>query len=101
MEVYDITIIEQQHIKTNKVHMHLAKTRISLGIHPVLSESSLCAQWVVKDPKFLHADSEDSDQTEWLPRLIQVFSGRTGHFVGFVMLQLNYNTAEFLWRHQQ
>ena len=27
------------------------------------SESSLCTQWVVKDPKFLHADSEDSDQT--------------------------------------
>ena len=36
-----------------------AKTQISLGIRPVWSESSLCAQWVAKDPSFLHADSED------------------------------------------
>ena len=42
-------------------------------------QSSLCAQWVAKDPSFLYADSEDSDQT-----------GRTGHFVGFVMSQLIY-----------
>ena len=35
---------------------------------------------------FLHADSEDSDQTVQIPRLICVFNGRTGHFVGFVML---------------
>ena len=28
------------------------------------SESSLCAEWVAKDPSFLHADSEDSDQTD-------------------------------------
>ena len=42
-----------------------AKTQISLGI---FSESSLCAQWVAKDPSFLHADSEDYDQTDWLGR---------------------------------
>ena len=36
-----------------------AKTQISLGIRPVWSESSLFAQWVAKDPSFLHADSED------------------------------------------
>ena len=40
-------------------------------------ESSLCAQWVVKNPSFLHADSEDSDQTGRMPRLIWVFAGRT------------------------
>ena len=40
-----------------------AKTQISLGIRPVWSESLLCAQWVAKGPRFLHADSEDSDQT--------------------------------------
>ena len=40
-----------------------AKTQISLDIHPVWSESWLWAQWVAKDPGFLHADSEDSDQT--------------------------------------
>ena len=49
-----------------------AKTPISLGIRPVWSESSLCAQWVAKEPSFLHADSEDSDQTGRMPRLIWV-----------------------------
>ena len=43
--------------------VRLAKTQISLGIQPVWSESSLCAQWVAKDPRFLHADSED--WSEW------------------------------------
>ena len=40
-------------------------------------ESSLCAQLVAKDPSFLRADSEDSDQTGRMPRLIWVFAGRT------------------------
>ena len=70
--------------KPTKWHVHPAKTRISLGIRPVWSESSLCAQWVAKDPIFLHADSVDSDQTGRMPRLIWVFAGRTCHFVGFV-----------------
>ena len=47
-----------------------AKTQISLGICPVGSESSLCGQWVAKDPRFLHANSEDCDQTGQMPRLI-------------------------------
>ena len=67
-----------------------AKTQISLGIRPVWSESSLCAQWVVKDPSFLHAGSEDSFQTGRMPRLIWVFAGRTCHFVGFVVMRLNF-----------
>ena len=59
--------------------VHPAKTQISLGIRSVWSESSLCAQWVAKGPSFLHADSEDSDQT-----------GRMhSHFVGFVMSRFN------------
>ena len=37
-----------------------AKTQISLGIRPVWSESSLCAQWIAKDPSFHHADSEET-----------------------------------------
>ena len=52
---------EPPHDKTNKMTVPLAKTQISLGIRPVWSESSLCAQWVAKDPSFLHADSKDSD----------------------------------------
>ena len=63
--------------KPTKWHVRPAKTQISLGIRPVWSESSLCAQWVAKDPSFLHADSEDTDQTGRMPRLIWVFAGRT------------------------
>ena len=71
------TIFEPPQDKTNKVEVRPAKTQISLGIRPVWSESSLCAQWVAKDLSFLHADSEDSDQTGRMPRLIWVFAGRT------------------------
>ena len=46
-------------------------------------DSSLCAQWVDKDPSFLHADSEDSDQTGRMPRLIWVFAGRTATLLVF------------------
>ena len=57
--------------------MRPAKTQISLGIRPVWSESSLCAPWVAKELSFLHANSEDSDQTGRMPRMIWVFAGRT------------------------
>ena len=39
---------------------------------------------------FLHSDSEDSDQTGRMPRLICVFTGHTDHFVGFVMWWLKW-----------
>ena len=68
---------EPKHDKTNKMSVRQAKTQISLGIRPVWSKSSMCAQSKTKDPKFLHADSEDSDQTGRMPRLIWVFAGRT------------------------
>ena len=58
-----------------------AKTQISLDIRLAWSESSLGAQWVAKDPSFPHADSEDSDQTGRMPRLIWVFAGRTLSFL--------------------
>ena len=57
-----ITSNELPRDKTSKVSVHPAKTQISLGIGPAWSESWLCAQWVAKDPCFLHPDSEDSDQ---------------------------------------
>ena len=69
--------------KTNNVAVCPAKTQISLGIHPVWSESSLCTQWVAKGPSFLHADSKDSDQTGRTPRLICLRWAHT-HFLGFV-----------------
>ena len=74
--------------KTNNMTVRPANIQISLGIRPVWSESWLCAQWVAKNPRFLHADSEDSDQTGRMPRLIWVFAGRTCHFVGSVMRRL-------------
>ena len=75
------------HLMTNPTKWPLrpAKTQISVGVRPVWSESSQCAQWVAKDPMFLHADSEDFDQTGRMPRLICVFTGRNGHFAGCVM----------------
>ena len=69
-------ILLAQHDKTNKMSVRPAKTRISLGVCPVWSESLQCAQWVAKDPRFPHADGEDSDQTGWMPRLI--YSDQTG-----------------------
>ena len=74
---------EPPHDKSIKLCVCPVKTQISLGIHPVWSESSQCAQWVAEDPMFLHAHSEDSDQTAQMPRLIWVFAERTGHFFFF------------------
>ena len=75
-----LEISEPQHDKTNKVTVRPAKTQISLGIRPVISESSLCAQWVAKDPSSLHADSDAQADL----RLRWAHS----HFVGFVVSQL-------------
>ena len=57
------------------------------GIRLVWSESSLCAQWVAKDPSFLHADSEDSDQTADAQADLSLHWAHS-HFVGFVMSRL-------------
>ena len=71
--------------KPTKWHVRLAKTQISLGIRPVWSESSLSA-WRKLGSLATHwVDSEDSDQTGRTPRLIWVFTGRTDHFVCFVV----------------
>ena len=56
---------------------YLFTFQISLGIRPVWSESLLCAQWVAKGSVLLQADSEDSDQTGRMRRLIWVFAGRS------------------------
>ena len=84
---------EQPHDKTNKMTVHQVKIQISLDIRPVWSESLLCAQWVAKDPSFLHADSKDwSDwadaQTDLSPRWVHI------SLVGFVMRQLILKSCE-------
>ena len=60
-EVFRISLYERLMTKPTKWHVRPAKTQISLGICPVWSESSLCAQWVAKEPGFLQADRKDSD----------------------------------------
>ena len=50
------------------------------------------------DPMILHADSEDSDQTGRISRLIGVFAERTGHFVCFVMHRLICNLGKQITR---
>ena len=79
--------------KPTKRHVRPAKTQIILGFRPVWSEPLMCAQWVAKDLNFLHAGSEDSDQTGRMPRLIWVFAGRACHSVGFTMRWLIYSMA--------
>ena len=69
-------LFESRHDKSNKKSVRPTKTQISPGILSVWSESSLCSQRVAKDPRFLHADSEDSGQTGRMPRLIWVFARR-------------------------
>ena len=76
---------EPPHDKTNNVAVRPVKTWISLGICPVCSESSLCTQWVAKDPSFFHADSKDFDQTGWMPRLIWVLAGLGAHAILLVL----------------
>ena len=68
VQVFQIFIVfEPRHYKSSKMCVHPAKTQISLGIRPVWSESSLCAQWVAKDQAFFMR----------MPRLIWVFTRRT------------------------
>ena len=83
---------ETRHDKTNKMSVRPAKTQISLGCASAQSyQPSLCTQWVAKDPRFLHADSEYYDQTGRMPRLIWVFAGRT-----FILLVLSCRGSFFV-----
>ena len=58
--------------------MYLGKNQFSLCIHAVTSESFLCAFWIAKDLKLIHADNNDSEQTGQMLRLISL-SLRTRH----------------------
>ena len=49
-----------------------------------------------KDPSFLRADREVSDQTGRMSRLIGVFAGRTCHFIGFVTRRLKFINVALL-----
>ena len=70
------------------------RLRSAWAIRLVWSESSLCTQWVhvAKEPRCLHADSEDSDQTGRKPRLIWVLAGRTS-----ILLVLSWGGSNVFW----
>ena len=78
--------------KPTKWHVCPAKTQISMGICPVWSESSLSAWRKLGSLAFHWAHSKDSDQTGQMPRLICVFAGCNNHFVGFLMMRMNFFT---------
>ena len=46
-------LLSQRNTKPTKRYVRPEKTKISLGIYSVWSESLLCTQWVVNDPTFL------------------------------------------------
>ena len=84
-------------------HVRPAKIQISLRIHSVRSEASLGAFLIAKDTKCLHAESEDSDQTVIMQRLIYVFAWRTCHKLRFITLRhiiLRSFTGRILNRHK-
>ena len=87
------TTIYLSHLMTKpiKQHMRPAKTQISLGIHPVWSESSLSAWRKLGSLATDWVHSEDSDQIGWMPRLIWVFAGHT-----VILLLLSWS-GSFCW----
>ena len=55
--------IEPEHDKNQQNNL-CTQRRLRSAWAAQSDQSSLCAQWVVKDPVLLHADSEYSDQSE-------------------------------------
>ena len=83
LEIYKWAIAHQN----QQNGMWAQRTQISQGIRPVWSESLLFKR-KLRSLATHYTHSEDSEQTGWMPRLIRVFAGHTGHFVGFVVLRL-------------
>ena len=70
-----------QNLKTNKMSVRPAKTHISLGIRQVWSVFK-GVHWVARDPRFLHADSED--WSDWVDAQADLrLRWAHTHFVGF------------------
>ena len=74
--------------KPTKWPVHPAKTQISLGIQPGCQISLRCVLYGQPRTQCFLMRTVKTDQNGWMPRLIWVFAGHTGHFVGFVMLRL-------------
>ena len=79
---------EPPHNKTNKMTVRPARLR-SVWASTQFDPSLLCAQWVAKDPSFLHADSED--WSDWADAQADLsLHWAHSHFAGFVMRWLIY-----------
>ena len=90
-----LIISEPPHDKTNKMTCAPSEDSDQTGRMDqpgrLLSLIRVFATCMKEEPwvlSYLMSASEDSDQTGWVPRLIWVFAGCTGHFVGFVMCRL-------------
>ena len=75
--------------KPTKWPVRPAKTQISLGIRPVWSESSLCAQWVAKDPSFFMRPAKTLISLSGCPGWFESWLG--AHVILLVLLWLNYD----------
>ena len=73
---------QQNDLCTQRRLRSACATALVFAVRSIIGSSSL-----------LYAVSDDSDVTGQMTRLIWVFVGRAGHFVGFVMLKLTYLSA--------
>ena len=89
---------EPRHDKTNKMTCAPSK-----DLHQPMQPCSLIRVYVwcsldSQEPMPCHVNSKDTDQTVQVPRLIRVLVAHTGHFVGFVVLQLKcYHSMLLVW----
>ena len=89
-------LYEPQHDKANKMTCALSEPSDQPGYPFSLTRVFTFRMKKAKD--FTHwAYSEDFDQTGWMPRLIWVFAGRTGHFVGFNMRRFIFILVGGVW----
>ena len=106
-----------QQTKQTKCSVHLAKTQIRLGGSsqcPVWSESSLCVQWIAKDPKVYScrrqrlwsdwADVQDDLSLRWAHRSFCWFCHAATHIIWKTKVQtvggvLGYRSRQTLMRH--
>ena len=74
-----------------------AQRRLESAWASAQSDQCLCCalSWVAKNPSFLHADSEDSDQLRQMPRLIRVLARRS---LILLVLSCRGSFHEFLWQ---
>ena len=70
MTVSNVKTFGPQHDKSNKMKCAPSEDSDQPGHSPSLIRVFAVSHWVAKEPWFLHADSEDSDQTGWIPNVM-------------------------------